>query len=174
MKRWRKTENLRAPILDRFYNSQFPDSFYSAFSLIFGEIKKEKEAIRFLKDLNKVMERRKGGGKLYNYEIAEIRNSDGYFDVTKLTAYNEHHVKPRSRDTRDDYSKRDQVILIPEKFHTAWHMIFLNLYAHETIEFLKFIFFICRCKESKEINYRKLNNVIEGLIEKDQKILNRV
>lgn len=174
MKRWRKTEKCHAPILDKFQRVKFPGTFYAAFSTVFGGIKDEKEAIGFLKTINRKMEKRKGDGTIFMDEIIKMRRG-GYFDVTEVCNYTEHHVTPRSRDSREDYFKSDQIVLLPERFHAGWHMLFLNLYAEETVYFLKFLFLVSNCKnEKKEINYRRLNNIVEGLIKEDEKILSRV
>lgn len=168
--KWKRRNQCNAPILDKMGPLKFPNTFYTAFSTVFGQIKNEKRAFRFLESLNHEMNRRRGGGKLTKNEILELRKEN--IDVTKLCTYNDHHVTPTSRDDRPKGVKTiEEKVLIPANFHAAWHIIFLNLYDEETIEFLEKIFFIPKDKKDN-IDYCELTEIIESL--KGERVLSRV
>lgn len=44
--------------------------------------------------------------------------------------YSFHHEKPRSRGGR-------KVVELPKEFHSAWHVLFQNLYGEECVRFIK-------------------------------------
>lgn len=168
--KWKRRKKCNAPILDKTDPLKFPNTFYTAFSTVFGRIKDEKRALRFLKSLNREMNRLKGGGKLTKNEILELRKES--VDVTRLCTYTDHHVTPTSRDDRPKGVETiDERVLIPAKFHAAWHIIFLNLYDEETIEFLERIFFILGSNK-ENIDYCELTGIIESL--QGEKALSRV
>ncbi len=168
---WKRKRNETAPLLDEIGSSRFPDSFYAAFSVVFGDISSRKKLFVFLENLNNLMNWKKGGGKIERKEIIMLR-SNGYLDVTRSCSYDSHHVKPRSRDHRISEKKKDQVVTIPERFHQAWHMLFLNLYNQEIIDFLEYIFFLVINKR-KILTHYFLQKRVEKLI-KEGKIIRRV
>jgi hypothetical protein len=45
--------------------------------------------------------------------------------------YSQHHIFPQSRF--DD----ENTVLLPKKFHTAWHTLFLNLTGREIMHFIE-------------------------------------
>lgn len=158
---WENRNHYNSPILNKKGPFKLPDTFYTAFSIVFGKIRREKRAIRFLESLNKEMNNRKGGGKLRKEEIVELRKDD-YVNATKLCIYNNHHVIPTSRDNRTKGEETiNEKVLIPKKFHAAWHVIFVNLYDEEAVIFLERIFFTL--KKSNCIDYCVLTNIIESL-----------
>ncbi len=167
---WQNGKWCESPLLDSFGPHKFPGSFYTAFYIVFGNISEENQALDFLESINAAMEEEKGGGIVRKEEIITLRD-EGYIDVTKFNGYNTHHVKPRSRDLRPKFKKTDQEVRLPERFHEAWHIIFLNLYDWETVLFLERIFHIAK-KNGNSIDYCELHSLLESL--KEGKVLGRV
>ncbi len=206
---WRRKEEYKAPLLDQVGSGHFPRSFYTAFSIVFGNLDSEEDTLLLLENINKLMNQRKGGGKIKKNEIIELRNRtcldidietflfwEGInklidrkkqkrkiekdeiielrnrscltINITEYCFYNNHHVVPRSRDSRLPELKDDQVVKVPEIFHRAWHILFLNLYGKEIISFLeRVLFFVQRRKEI--ITHYILQQMIETMVKGGKK-----
>ena len=155
---WKPRKSYFAPMLEEDYLITTPDHFYRSFAIVFGSISNEADAYQFIGHLNKMMENRKGGGKLLKREILAIRG-EGY-DVTEHALYNRHHVTPSSRDHRHPEIKTDEVVKLPEKFHAAWHGLFANLYGEEVLIFLNKLFYFLSRKEA--FDYSEYNMHVES------------
>ncbi len=152
-------EGFFSPLLAKL-EVDFPESFYVAFYLVFGSIESEARALDFLESLNYLMDQEKGG-ILRKKDIILLRDEEIYFNGHGICPYNGHHVIPKSRTGKNGNGhKKLETIKIPEEFHSAWHMIFVNLYDDETVVFLdKFFFFSKNCES---FNYLNLNKIINS------------
>lgn len=148
-----------SPLLNK-YPLSYPESFYGAFSLVFGKIDDEDEAFLFLEDLNKRMDEEKGGGVIRIREIIYLRKEENIFGGP--CTYNSHHVTPLSRGKRPKTEMNHEVVRLPEDFHASWHIVFFNLYDEETILLLEKIFTLLRMKI--EIDYNSLQELVGGVM----------
>lgn len=155
---WKSRECYYAPLLEEQFSIMTPDSFYRSFALVFGSIRSRQKAFEFVRIINGLMNKKKGGERLTKEAILTAR--DEAYDVTEFSVYDKHHVKPTSRDSRPDYCKFDQVVELPAYFHAGWHGIFHNLWGEEIIIFLKKLFYFLRVREVFE--YCEYNKYVEG------------
>ncbi len=150
---WGPIKDYSAPLLDESETEKIPESFYKAFSVVFGVIDHPGDALNYLYHLNWLMEQKKGGGKLQREKIIKIREEVARSENESKTPfgvpeYDCHHVLPRSRDPRNEYFKDDQIVELPKKFHAAWHVLFANLYGDEIILFLTEVFTVLEFKSA--------------------------
>lgn len=66
-----------------------------------------------------------------------------------------HHVTPSSR------SEFGREVILPEKFHTAWHILFGNLYDREVVLFIQEVNKLM--DEADEITNKNLANIREEI-----------
>ncbi len=161
---WRDREKYHAPLLEEEFQIEAPDSFYRSFAIVFGDIRRKADAFFFIKGVNDLMSQNRGGGRVRKEKILNLRGEP--CDLNEFVVYDNHHVKPSSRDNRAQICKYDQIVELPERFHAAWHGVFLNLYGKEVILFLERLFHILR--KSSEFRYHEFNrhvkNVMEGRV----------
>ncbi|MGM0439274.1 MAG: hypothetical protein ACQEP3_02485 [Patescibacteria group bacterium] len=154
--RWKDRDFYSAPLLDRC-QQEIPTSFYRSFAIVFGSIRKPKKALLYLEKINSLMDQKRGGGRLQKAEIYDVRNEHN--NLAAPVIYDDHHVRPTSRDPRPDYCKNDQEVQLPKVFHASWHIMFLNLFGNEVIIFLQRFF--RTLEKGEKIDFYKINDYVE-------------
>ena len=158
---WRDREKYHAPLLEEEFHIEAPDSFYRSFAIVFGNIKNKTDAFFFIKGMNNLMTENKGGGRVEKECILNLRKE--HCDLNDFVVYDNHHVRPSSRDNRPKICKYDQIVELPEKFHASWHILFLNLYGKEVILFLERLFYLL--KKNSQFSYHEFNRHVKNIRE---------
>ncbi len=111
-----------------------PVSFQESFCTVYGNrIRDEEDVFLLTDDLHNLMwDKIKNGKYLRKGEVYDLW---GHSDIVLSSGKNRHHWPPSSRD------ESAKTMKIPEDFHQAWHIIFMNLYKKEEMRnFWRFLF----------------------------------
>ena len=120
---------------------QLPEPIYNSLHFLFDSFGgDEQKIIQFLIQIQKLMRTQS------NQYPAVIKESDIADLVQQITGknwllksvkgnhrYTIHHITPKSRLRK---GQKEQTVQLPKLFHSAWHLLFDNLYGQEIIEFI--------------------------------------
>lgn len=82
----------------------------------------------------------------------------------RLNPLRKHHITPRSRIPHGLDKDTDNIVLIPEEFHAAWHQVFGNLTPSEAHEFIDLIM-----RPGSSWTWGDIKNVREWIMEERER-----